>query len=51
MFDSRGSFTHPDSRYGVNVIIFGCDLSGSSRANNKANNILILGKGLVQGLN
>ena len=47
-FASRGSFTHPDGDYGVNVIIFGCDLSISSHANNRANNILILGRILVQ---
>ena len=49
--DSRGSFTHPDSNYGVNVIIFGCDLSNSGHASNRANTIIILGRSLVQELN
>ena len=50
-FDSRDSFTHPDGHYRVNVIIFGCDLSNSSYANNRANNILFLVRSLVQELN
>ena len=39
-FNSRGSFTHPDGDYGVNIINFGCDLSNSYHANNRANSIL-----------
>ena len=50
-FDSRGTFTHPDGDYGVKVIIFGCDVSNSSHANNRANDILILGRSLVEELN
>ena len=43
-FDSKGSFVHADETYGVNVIIFGADLSSFTHDNNKANNILVLGK-------
>ena len=42
-FDSKGSYTHPDGRYGENVIIFGADLSNSKHANNKTKIVLILG--------
>ena len=34
-----------------NCIIFGADLSSSSHANNKENNILVLGKDFVQVIN
>ena len=34
-----------------NVIIFGADLSSSVHANNRKNNLLVLGKGFSQGLN
>ena len=47
-FDSRGSFTHPDGDYGLNIIIFGCYLSNSNHANDRASNILILGRSLAQ---
>ena len=50
-FDSKGSFLHADGTYGVNVIIFGADLSSSAHANNRANNILVLGKDFIQGIN
>ena len=50
-FDSKGSFLHVDGTYGVNVIIFGTDLSSSTHANNRANNILVLGKYFIQGIN
>ena len=33
------------------MIIVGADLSNSVHANNKANNILVLGKGFIQGVN
>ena len=35
----------------MNVIIFGADLSSSTHANNTANNILVLGKDFIQGIN
>ena len=36
---------------GKNCIIFGADLSSSSHADNKKNNLLVLGKDFVQGTN
>ena len=50
-FDSKGSFSHPSGGYGKNVIIFGADLSSSVHANNRANNLLVLGKDFIQGIN
>ena len=50
-FDSKGSFFHVDGTYDVNVILFGADLSSSTHANNRANNILVLGKYFIQGIN
>ena len=50
-FDSRGNFSHPSGENGRNVIIFGADLSSSVHANNKVNNILVLGKYFIQGIN
>ena len=50
-FDSKGSFLHADGTYGVNVIIFGADLSSSTHVNNSVNNILVLGKDFIQGIN
>ena len=35
----------------VETIIFGADVSSSSHANNRKNNILVLGKDFVQGIN
>ena len=49
--DIRSSFTHPDGSYGVNVIIFGCDMSSSSHSNNRGESIFILGRSLIQELN
>ena len=49
-FDSRRTFSHPSGGIGVNVVIFGADMSSSVRANNKAKIILILGESLTQGL-
>ena len=50
-FDSKGSFSHPSRGSGKNVIIFGADLSSSVHANNRANNILVLGKDFIQIIN
>ena len=50
-FDRGGKFSFGTSRLGRNCIIFGADLSRSSHANNKKNNILVLGKDFVQGIN
>ena len=50
-FDSKGSFLHSDGNYGVNIIMFGADLSSSTNANNRTNNILVLGKEFIQAIN
>ena len=50
-FDSRGSFSHPSRGDGRNVIIFGADMSSSAHANNKLNNVLMLDKSFIQGIN
>ena len=50
-FDSGGSFSHPSREYGKNVIIFGADLRSSVHGNNRANNILVLGRDFIQGVN
>ena len=49
-FDRGGEFSVGNG-LGRNCIIFGADLSSSSHANNKKNNILVLGKDFVQGIN
>ena len=49
-FDRHGEFSFGNG-LGKNRIIFGADLSSSSHANNKKNNILNLGKDFVQGIN
>ena len=45
-FDRHGFFSHPSE----NVIIFGLDMSSSTKINNRKKDILILVKGLTQGL-
>ena len=50
-FDLGGTFSFPNGRFGENVIIFGVDMSSSAHANNEKNNILVLGKGFIQGIN
>ena len=50
-FDSRSIFSHPSGGDGKNVTIFGADLSSSVNANNKVNNVLVLGKSFIQGIN
>ena len=49
-FDRHGEFSFGNG-LGKNCIIFGADLSSFLHANNKNNNILVLGKGFVQGIN
>ena len=46
-FDRKGEFGFGNG-FGGNFTIFGADLSSSSHANNKKNNILVLGKNFVQ---
>ena len=50
-FDSSRNFSHPSGENGKNVIIFGADSSNPVHANNKVNNILVLGKDFIQGIN
>ena len=57
-FDESKEFTHVrkrgnfnDTTSARNVIIFGVDMSFSKHANNKANNIYVMGKGYVQRIN
>ena len=49
-FDSEGTFTHPTGSFGQNAIIFGADMSSSTHATNRANNIFVLGKYFIQGI-
>ena len=49
-FDRKSSFLFPSGGFGQNVIIFGVDMSSSVHVDNKKKDILILGKGLTQGL-
>ena len=49
-FDRHGSFLFPGNGLGRNVIIFGVDMSSSTKTNDKKKEILILGKGPTQGL-
>ena len=49
-FDKRSSFSFPGGGFGQNVIIFGVDMSSSTKIDDRKNGILILGKGPTQGL-
>ena len=49
-FDRHGFFTHPNSTTDKNVIIFGVDMSSSTKIGNMKRDILILGKGPTQRL-
>ena len=46
-FDSKGTFSHPRAGTGVNVVVFGADMSSSVHANNRAKSILVLGEGFT----
>ena len=48
--DRKGFFSHPSGGTGRNVIIFGVDMSSSTKIDNRKKDILILGKGPTQGL-
>ena len=57
-FDEGGEFSHASKKGNANhttlarnVLIFGADMSFSSHANNKANNIYVMGKDFIQGIN
>ena len=49
-FDRKGEFSYGNG-FGRNCIILGADMSSSSHANNKKNNILIFGKDFLHGIN
>ena len=49
-FERHGFFWNTFSGTGRNVIVFGVDMSSSTKINNRKKNILILGKGSTQGL-
>ena len=49
-FDEGSNFSVGNITNGKNIIILGCDASSSSHANNKKNNIIVLGKDFIQGL-
>ena len=48
--DRKGSFSFPSGGYGQNKITFGVDMSSSIHIDNKKKDILILGRGPIQGL-
>ena len=50
-FDTQIEYSLPDGSVGKNVIIFRADMSSSVHIDNKGKDILILGKGITQGLN
>ena len=50
-FDEGGSFSKGNISNGKNVLIFGVDESSLVHANNKANNIYVIGDLFVQGIN
>ena len=49
-FNGHGSFSHPGREDGKNVIIFGVDISSSTKIDNKRKDILILGFSPAYGL-
>ena len=49
-FDRHVEFSFGSKGFGRIEIIFGIDLSSSVHANNKKNNILVLGKDFIQGI-
>ena len=49
--DSKGSSSRPSGGYGKNGIILGAHLSSSAHANNRVNNVLVLSKDFIQGIN
>ena len=50
-FDEGGSFISGNITNGKNVLIFGAGMSFSSHSTKKNNNIYVLGKDFVQGIN
>ena len=50
-FDEGGTFSMGNINNGRKVLIFGVDESSLGHSNNKANNIYVMGDGIVQGIN
>ena len=50
-FDRKGEFSFGSRGFGRNCITLGAGISSSSHANNKKNNILVLGKDFVLRMN
>ena len=50
-FDSGGTFTSGNINNGRNVIIFGVDTKSSIHSTNKTQNIYVMGKDFIQGIN
>ena len=50
-FDKEGSFSEGSISNGRNVLIFDVHESSLLHSNNKANNIYVMGKDFVQGIN
>ena len=50
-FDSGGAFSKENINNGKNVLIFGVDENSLVHANNKANNIYVMGDLFVGGIN
>ena len=50
-FDEGGTFSKGNITNGRNVLIFGVHENSLTHANNKANNIFVMGDGFVQGIN
>ena len=49
-FDRQGSFSFSGTRLDKNVIVFGTDMSSSTKIDSRKKDIIILGKGPTQGL-
>ena len=50
-FEEGGTFSKGNIANGRNVLIFGVHENSLTHANNKANNIFVMGDGFVQGIN
>ena len=50
-FDEGGSFSIGNINNGRNILIFGVDKISVVHSNNKANNIYVMGDGILQGIN
>ena len=49
-FDRKSAFSFPGTGFGQNVLLFGADMSSSAHIDNQKKDILVLGKGPIQGL-